>query len=95
MPTKKEAAKRLLEQKETTGKTWREMSEEYGIPAGTLARIANSAGRFWPRKWAMVLWADFGVQDVRKSKTASRPRRIADMSTRALRDAFENRVVMA
>jgi hypothetical protein len=61
-----------------------------------LARIAKSAGQYWPRKWAMTLWLDFGVQDSPKTKkNASRPRRLFDMSVSALRQAFENRKVMA
>jgi hypothetical protein len=91
MASKRQAAKRLRIEN-TNGRTWRELSEQYGIPAGTLQRIAKSDGRYWPRKWAETLYHDFGVHPRNAIRRAASPRRISDMSPRALLWAFENRV---
>jgi hypothetical protein len=88
MPTRKQAAKILLRQNQD-GSSWRELSDQYiPIPAGTLCRVANSGGDYWPRKWAGWLRHYFGVGAKRTSRA---PRRLIDMPANALRWALENR----
>lgn len=91
MTTRKQAAKTIFLEHEQNGRSWRTLAEKYApIPAGTLCRVARSGGSYWPRKWAAWLKLYFGVGAAAKT---SKPRRLSEMSARALAWAFENREV--
>ena len=84
--TRRELAQWL--ENEHQRRSWRDVSQNVTdgrVPAGTLARIAKSAGKYVPNKWR----AYFGIT-ASKSRP-SKAKRLADLPANVLKQLFEER----